>query len=116
MTTFFTPAERGEADGTDRTGNEGPKEGKVNEAFESEARKASQTESTASEEKSKGKTSKSENKSNKESWMDNVIDNSCRENSWFGKKCLKIFKVLLAVCPKIAPAISSRNLIQCFWK
>ena len=29
----------------------------------------------------------------KESWLDNVIDNSCRENSWFGKKCLQIFKV-----------------------
>jgi len=88
-------AERGEADGTDRTGNGGSKEGKVNEAFESEAHKASQTESTTSEEKSKGKTSKSENASSKESWMDNVIDNSCRENSWFGKKCLKIFKLFV---------------------
>ena len=28
------------------------------------------------------------------SWMDNVIDRGCRENSWFGKKCLKIFKVI----------------------
>ena len=27
------------------------------------------------------------------SWMDNVIDRGCKENSWFGKKCLKIFKV-----------------------
>merc|ERR1719357_1544217 len=62
-------AERGEADGTDRTGNGGSKEGKVNEAFESEAHKASQTESTTSEERTKGKSSKSEN-----SWMDNVID------------------------------------------
>merc|ERR1719357_1242036 len=74
-------AERGEADGTDRTGNGGSKEGKVNEAYESEAHKASQTESTTSEEKSKGKTLKNENASSKESWMDNVIDNSCRENS-----------------------------------
>ena len=29
----------------------------------------------------------------KEGWLDGVIDQSCRENSWFGKKCLKIFKV-----------------------
>merc|ERR1719357_1224591 len=88
-------AERGEADGTDRTGNGGSKKGNVNEAFETEAHKASQTESTTSEEKSKGKSSKSENVSSKESWMDNVIDNSCRENSWFGKKCLKIFKLFV---------------------
>ena len=27
------------------------------------------------------------------SWTDNVIDRGCKENSWFGKKCLKIFKV-----------------------
>ena len=26
-------------------------------------------------------------------WLDNYIDRGCRENSWFGKKCLKIFKV-----------------------
>ena len=26
-------------------------------------------------------------------WLDNYIDRGCKENSWFGKKCLKIFKV-----------------------
>jgi len=30
-----------------------------------------------------------------QSWMDNVIDRSCKENSWFGKKCLKIFKLFV---------------------
>ena len=28
-------------------------------------------------------------------WLDNYIDRGCKENSWFGKKCLKIFKVKL---------------------
>ena len=26
-------------------------------------------------------------------WLDNYVDRGCKENSWFGKKCLKIFKV-----------------------
>ena len=26
-------------------------------------------------------------------WVNNAIDRGCKENSWFGKKCLKIFKV-----------------------
>ena len=26
-------------------------------------------------------------------WLDHYIDRGCKENSWFGKKCLKIFKV-----------------------
>ena len=26
-------------------------------------------------------------------WLDSYIDRGCKENSWFGKKCLKIFKV-----------------------
>jgi len=30
-----------------------------------------------------------------EGWLDGVIDSSCRENSWFGKKCLKIFKLFV---------------------
>lgn len=31
----------------------------------------------------------------KEGWLDGVIDQSCKENSWFGKKCLKIFKLFV---------------------
>ena len=26
-------------------------------------------------------------------WVNNAIDRGCKENSWFGKKCLKMFKV-----------------------
>merc|ERR1719436_1957061 len=27
--------------------------------------------------------------------MDTIIDKSCKENSWFGKKCLKVFKLFV---------------------
>jgi len=29
------------------------------------------------------------------SFLDSVIDTSCKENSWFGKKCLQIFKLFM---------------------
>jgi len=32
---------------------------------------------------------------NNTSWMDGMIDKSCKENSWFGKKCLQIFKLFV---------------------
>ena len=32
-------------------------------------------------------------KSSDPGWVDNAIDRGCKENSWFGKKCLKVFKV-----------------------
>ena len=32
-------------------------------------------------------------KSPEPGWVDNAIDRGCKENSWFGKKCLKVFKV-----------------------
>jgi len=28
-------------------------------------------------------------------WVNNAIDRGCKENSWFGKKCLKIFKLFV---------------------
>merc|ERR1712181_37867 len=31
-------------------------------------------------------------KSSEQGWVNNAIDRGCKENSWFGKKCLKIFK------------------------
>ena len=30
-----------------------------------------------------------------EGWVNSAIDRGCKENSWFGKKCLKIFKVTI---------------------
>ena len=27
--------------------------------------------------------------------MDTIMDKSCKENSWFGKKCLKVFKLFV---------------------
>jgi hypothetical protein len=92
-------AERGEADGTDNRATNGTR-GQPNMGFESENTQGAARESPAvlqveTEEQEEKKTDRKTTVLNprKESWMDNVIDNSCRENSWFGKKCLKIFKV-----------------------
>jgi len=89
-------AERGVADGTE---NGARRNGQANLGFDSEKMQGSATaqESPAvlqleSEQNNKKTTLP---KPKKESWMDGVIDNSCRENSWFGKKCLKIFKLFV---------------------
>merc|ERR1712130_1037353 len=34
-------------------------------------------------------------KSSEQGWVNNAIDRGCKENSWFGKKCLKIFKLFV---------------------
>merc|ERR1712083_305766 len=34
-------------------------------------------------------------KSSEQGWLSNAIDRGCKENSWFGKKCLKIFKLFV---------------------
>merc|ERR1719264_840399 len=34
-------------------------------------------------------------KSNEQGWMNNAIDRGCKENSWFGKRCLKVFKLFV---------------------
>jgi len=91
-------AERGQADGTDRATTNG---GLANVGFESELHTAAQEApavlqvETLEQEAQGTQRNNPETKARKESWMDNVIDNSCRENSWFGKKCLQIFKLFV---------------------
>merc|ERR550519_1390561 len=57
----------------------------------------SEPDNTIQKETSEEAEAKTEKKKKKHTvnWTDNVIDNSCRENSWFGKKCLKIFKLFI---------------------
>merc|ERR1719187_1660957 len=87
--------ERGEADGTDKatTG------GKNNVGFEPEqpttAPAILQAGTLEKDVENKEKIDGVPAPRRKESWMDSVIDNSCRENSWFGKKCLQIFKLFV---------------------
>ena len=99
-------AERGEADGTDRAATNGTVRaasngGQANVGFESELQGAAQETpavlqvETLEQEAQETQKNIPVPKARKEGWMDNVIDNSCRENSWFGKKCLLIFKVYL---------------------
>merc|ERR1712130_498685 len=38
---------------------------------------------------------KESSKSSEPGWLNNAIDRGCKENSWFGKKCLKIFKLFV---------------------
>jgi len=90
-------AERGQADGTDKAASNA---GQANVGYESEQPRAGQDAPAVLQvEHLEEDARKSERKINKpikkESWMDNVIDNSCRENSWFGKKCLQIFKLFV---------------------
>jgi len=40
-------------------------------------------------------TSANPRRKNQVSFLDGVIDRSCKENSWFGKKCLKVFKLFI---------------------
>merc|ERR1712013_266855 len=34
-------------------------------------------------------------KGSEQGWVNSAIDRGCKENSWFGKKCLKIFKLFV---------------------
>eukprot|EP00090_Calanus_glacialis_P027911 TRINITY_DN4444_c0_g1_i1.p1 TRINITY_DN4444_c0_g1~~TRINITY_DN4444_c0_g1_i1.p1 ORF type:complete len:446 (-),score=155.72 TRINITY_DN4444_c0_g1_i1:448-1785(-) len=99
-------AERGEADGTDRAATNGTVRaatngGQANVGFESELQGAAQETpavlqvETLEQEAQETQKNIPVPKARKEGWMDNVIDNSCRENSWFGKKCLLIFKLFV---------------------
>lgn len=99
-------AERGEADGTDRAATNGTVRaatngGQANVGFESELQGAAQETpavlqvETLEQEAQEIQKNIAVPKARKEGWMDNVIDNSCRENSWFGKKCLLIFKLFV---------------------
>jgi len=66
-------SERGDADGKENAGFEGP---------------ATLSEQAATPQKQSSKSSE-------QGWMNNAIDRGCKENSWFGKKCLKIFKLFV---------------------
>merc|ERR1712212_1028420 len=73
-------SERGNADGR----SEGSS-GRENAGFEGPA---VITEQPATPQKQISKSSES-------GWVNNAIDRGCKENSWFGKKCLKIFKLFV---------------------
>merc|ERR1711962_1482696 len=60
---------------------------------ESENKNKSAT--TSSEAKTKKNPSPKSNQGQNLKFLDNVIDRSCKENSWFGKKCLQIFKLFV---------------------
>merc|ERR1712209_134837 len=75
-------SERGDADGksevssvADNLGFEGQQPTSANER--------------ASSPKSQGQ------KGSEQGWVNSAIDRGCKENSWFGKKCLKIFKLFV---------------------
>jgi len=54
------------------------------------------TSETVTDRTTEGKTDSQRNEvSRRAHFMDNIIDRSCKENSWFGKKCLKIFKLFM---------------------
>jgi len=90
-------AERGEADGTDKAATGGQN----NAGYEAEQSTTGPAVLQAETlEKDVDSSAKKDGVTvtgakRKESWLDNVIDNSCRENSWFGKKCLQIFKLFV---------------------
>merc|ERR1719305_1122414 len=73
-------SERGDADGKSEVSS-----GRENAGFEGPA---TQTEQAATPQKQSSKSSE-------QGWMNNAIDRGCKENSWFGKKCLKIFKLFV---------------------
>ena len=83
-------AERGEADGTDKAATGGQNNAGYEVEHSTTGPAVLQAENL---EKDVDKKDRVTGPSRKEGWLDSVIDNSCRENSWFGKKCLQIFKV-----------------------
>jgi len=87
-------AERGEADGTDT--DKAATGGHNNAGYEAEQTATGPAVLQADTlEKDVDKKDKVTGPSRKEGWLDSVIDNSCKENSWFGKKCLQIFKLFV---------------------
>jgi len=73
-------SERGDADGRSEVSS-----GRENAGFEGPA---ISTEQAAAPQKQSPK-------SNEQGWMNNAIDRGCKENSWFGKRCLKVFKLFV---------------------
>jgi len=50
---------------------------------------------TVTERAARATPQKQNPKSSEQGWLSNAIDRGCKENSWFGKKCLKIFKLFV---------------------
>jgi len=75
-------SERGDADR--KTGSE-------NAGFEPETLGPT----TVTERAARATPQKQNPKSSEQGWLSNAIDRGCKENSWFGKKCLKIFKLFV---------------------
>eukprot|EP00088_Acartia_fossae_P018380 TRINITY_DN20622_c0_g1_i12.p1 TRINITY_DN20622_c0_g1~~TRINITY_DN20622_c0_g1_i12.p1 ORF type:complete len:470 (-),score=94.93 TRINITY_DN20622_c0_g1_i12:91-1500(-) len=50
---------------------------------------------TAANDSSSTAVTRTKTNKNHVSFLGNVIDRSCKENSWFGKKCLKMFKLFI---------------------
>jgi len=73
-------SERGDADGKSEVSS-----GIENAGFEGPAVITEQA----------AKPQKQSPKSSEPGWVNNAIDRGCKENSWFGKKCLKIFKLFV---------------------
>jgi len=69
-----------EGPGQDSEAGEGANRGQENPGFEG----------PAVVRKEEGKNVAAE-----QGWVNNAIDRGCKENSWFGKKCLKIFKLFV---------------------
>jgi len=73
-------SERGDADGRSEVSS-----GRENAGFEGPAISNEQA----------AVPQKQSPKSNEQGWMNNAIDRGCKENSWFGKRCLKVFKLFV---------------------
>merc|ERR1712156_477058 len=75
-------SERGDADGKSEVSS-----GTDNLGFEGQ-------QPTSANERASSPKSQSP-KGSEQGWVNSAIDRGCKENSWFGKKCLKIFKLFV---------------------
>jgi len=75
-------SERGDADGKGEVSS-----GADNLGFEGQ-------QPTSANERASSPKSQSP-KGSEQGWVNSAIDRGCKENSWFGKKCLKIFKLFV---------------------
>jgi len=75
-------SERGDADGKSEVSS-----GADNLGFEGQ-------QPTSANERASSPKSQSP-KGSEQGWVNSAIDRGCKENSWFGKKCLKIFKLFV---------------------
>merc|ERR1711963_285635 len=75
-------SERGDADGKSEVSS-----GADNLGFEGQQPTSANERASSS----KGQSPKG----SEQGWVNSAIDRGCKENSWFGKKCLKIFKLFV---------------------